>query len=554
MIASNHRIDKYIRMVEADAPRTNKIIKASVAHVKKAFETEEIFVDHEQLENYIGLAKYFPWKETFPWEEFVIGLHCCTYYIETGMPRWPELVLVTGRGTGKDGVIGLESMALTSPYNGIPQYNIDICANNKDQAIRPVTDLVDAFDNPKHKAKLMRHYYWTKERVKSKKTKSLITGHTANHKTKDGLRPGAVFYNELHQYENYNNIEVYKSALGKVEHPRIGYFTSQGYVREGPLDDLEKEAHDVLFGNMPDNGKLFLFYHLDNIEQIHDEKNWAMANPSLPYLPTLMAEIKRQYVEWKNNPDKNKDFEVKRMGLKRERSDVIVATWENILATKKPIPDMTGKPCVVGIDFTKVTDWAAINYHFIEGDNRIDLNHTWLCTQSKDLHRIKAPWQDWVTAGRITAVDDVEISPELIGAHLEVAMSKYQVKAVAIDNFRYAVMAPMLEKLGFSKKNKNLWLVRPSDIMKVVPVIERCFINQWFIWGNAPELRWATNNTKLIPVGKKEGLDKGNYEYGKIEAKSRKTDPFMALVASMVLEGELIGEYTGEIPDLDVIC
>ena len=31
-------------------------------------------------------------------------------------------------------------------------------------------------------------------------------------------------------------------------------------------------------------------------------------------------------------------------------------------------------------------------------------------------------------------------------------------------------------------------------------------------------------------------MDTGNYIYAKIEGKSRKTDPFMALVASMVIE------------------
>ena len=31
----------------------------------------------------------------------------------------------------------------------------------------------------------------------------------------------------------------------------------------------------------------------------------------------------------------------------------------------------------------------------------------------------------------------------------------------------------------------------------------------------------------------------GNFVYGKIEGRSRKTDPFMALVASMTIEEEL---------------
>ena len=86
-------------------------------------------------------------------------------------------------------------------------------------------------------------------------------------------------------------------------------------------------------------------------------------------------------------------------------------------------------------------------------------------------------------------------------------------------------------------------LVRPSDIMRVATMIDSCFANQWFTWGDNPVLRWATNNTKLIranrKAGKEDDADVGNFVYGKIEAKSRKTDPFMALAASMTVEDAL---------------
>ena len=79
-------------------------------------------------------------------------------------------------------------------------------------------------------------------------------------------------------------------------------------------------------------------------------------------------------------------------------------------------------------------------------------------------------------------------------------------------------------------------LVQPSDIMKVEPVIQECFNRQLFTWGDAPHLRWAVQNTKRVRSSRKLGSDTGNFYYAKIEAKSRKTDPFMALVASMVIE------------------
>ena len=53
-----------------------------------------------------------------------------------------------------------------------------------------------------------------------------------------------------------------------------------------------------------------------------------------------------------------------------------------------------------------------------------------------------------------------------------------------------------------------------------------------------PHLRWAVQNTKRVKSGVriKSDIDTGNFIYSKIEPKARKTDPWMALVHSMVCE------------------
>lgn len=196
------------------------------------------------------------------------------------------------------------------------------------------------------------------------------------------------------------------------------------------------------------------------------------------------------------------------------------------------------------IETTKITDFASVDLHFRDGDIRYDISHSWLCLQSKDIPRLKIPWRDWEKQGRLTLVDDVEIHPSLICNYIQQAKKEFNIKMLAIDDFRFALLSKYLQEIGFDAKvYKNLKMVRPSDIMKVATVIDSCFVNNWFVWGDAPELRWATNNTKLIRYGRKPGkeddADMGNYVYGKIEAKSRKTDPFMALVAAMTVEDVL---------------
>lgn len=540
----NKHIQEWIDIVEKGTYATCKEQKALIKKVRWCFEHEAIYVDEEQLEKYLGLAKYFPFDEVFPWQKFVIALHDCTYWKDTDMPRWPDLFCMIGRGAGKDGTIAFESTCLMSPYNGIQEYDVDICANNEDQAMRPVQDVINAFEEPAEIKKLKKFFYWTKEVVKCIKTKSVMRGRTNSPKGKDGLRSGIVVFNEIHQYEDYKNIDVFTTGLGKKKHPRRSYYTTNGNVREGPLDDLLETSEGILFGDDPDNGLLPFICRLDSKDEVDDEANWPKANPSLPYLPHLLEEIRKEYREWKKNPRRLPAFMTKRMNIPENAEETPVTDWENIKATNIVLPDLERWNCTCGIDFSKITDWASVNLHFRDGDLRYDISHSWLCLKSRDIPRMKCPWREWAEEGRLTLVDDVEIHPSLLTEYIQQAKRKYTIKMLAIDDFRFALLSKYLQEIGFDTKvNKNLKMVRPSDIMKVATVIDSCFANQWFRWGNAPELRWATNNTKMIRSGRKPGkeddADLGNYVYGKIEGKSRKTDPFMALVASMVVEDVL---------------
>lgn len=154
----------------------------------------------------------------------------------------------------------------------------------------------------------------------------------------------------------------------------------------------------------------------------------------------------------------------------------------------------------------------------------------------------------------MTVVDDVEIHPDLIAGYIQRMAQRYYIKSLALDNNRFALVSRSLKQIGFdATDHKNVHLVRPSDIMKTAPVIESVFVNRKFTWGDNPALRWAVNNTKLVRSSRNIGCDTGNFVYAKIEAKSRKTDPFMALVAAMTIEDVLQDVDYSSLPNMDVI-
>lgn len=563
----NPHILRYMEMVESGEVKACDDQIELVAHVRKCFETENIYTDDEQLKKYLGLARYFSFERLFEWEEFLLALHLCTFWHATGQPRWPDLFMLIGRGAGKDVYIAMEAICLVSPYSKLQQYDVDICANAEEQSMRPVNDIIDMMEDPRYRAKMKRHFYWTKELVKGMLYRGTIRGRTNNPKSKDGMRSGMVAHNEVHQYEDYRNIKVYETSLGKKKHPRRLYASSHGDVRGGPLDDLIAKSEQILKGRIADGGFLPFLCRLNNKPAVHDKANWEMANPSLRYLPDLMQETEKEYLEWKEEPLAHGDFMTKRMGIPQSAMDIAVTSWENVEATRtinkqsREMPDLRGRSCVAGLDYALITDMASVDLHFRDGDIRYDICHSWLCLQSKDLHRIKAPWQEWADAGYITLVDDVQIDPDLLSAYIEEKGREYNIAMLALDEFRYPLIANSLRKIGFdAKEYKNVTLVRPKDIMKVVPKIDSCFAKQFFIWGNNPPFQWAANNAKRVPAGSKlknmlgaTGADYGNFVYGKIEPKSRKTDPFMAMVAAMTAEDILGDGLAGSYDDLPVI-
>jgi len=542
-------IDKYMDAVRSGSIIVGEDIRLAMDYVEDKLSHPDVFIDTAKIDKAVELMERYFEITLFDWELFITAcIHC--FYNSNDTVVFDTFFIVEARGNGKNGFISPIAWYLTTHYHGIKGYNIDIVANAEDQAKTSFLDIYEILEATWAKSK--KFFYKTKEIIVNLRTKSYIKFNTSNAKTKDSKRTGCLIFDEVHQYENYDSIKVFTSGFGKRKHSRAFYITTNGNVRDGVFDDMLAISADVLKGIITDLGWLPLIYRIDKEEDALDPRMWHKANPSLRYLPALQKEIQKQFIEMKYTPALEEEFYTKRMNWPKQNRAIIVTEWNNIAATNKPLPDLTGCSATVGIDYARITDFASVNIHFREGDNRYDINHSWLCLKSADLSRLKIPWEQWGADNHLTIVDDVEINPNLLSEYIAEQMTKYNIVKLALDNFRYALVAKSLEALGFSSDRKNIKLVRPSDIIKVVPVIESCFARQYFIWGDNPPLRWAVNNTKLIKSGYKAGNDTGNYVYGKIEGKSRKTDPFMALVASMIIEDEL-GTGESAFDDLPVI-
>lgn len=530
----NRHIQDYIDLVRSGTVQVCEAQHLLCDYVEQCFRTEPIHVDEAQLERYLSYQKYFPF-DLFPWERFCFALHNCVYR-KDGSLRWPILVIYIGRGGGKNGYLAFEDFCLLTNTNGVKNYNIDIFAMSERQAKTSWQDVYEVLEA--NEKKMRKHFRWTKEIIVNTDTGSEFCYNTSSPKTKDGFRPGKVDFDEYHAYETYRLVEVAVTGLGKRPRPRRTIISTDGNVRGGPLDDLKATCNAILQGDEPDNGTLPFLCRLDDPEEAHDQTMWHKANPSLQYLPDLFRETQIEYAAYKTNPVANSSFITKRMNCPPVVSEGNIAEWSQILGTNQSINEerLFGMPCVAGIDYASTTDMIAAGLLFHVDNLYIWVTHSWVCRHSRDLPRIRAPLEEWAARDLLTFVDAPEIPASLPATWLSLKAAQLGASIIGcgLDSYRFQLMRTALAEIGLDAgRGGNIKMLRPSDEMKIAPIITSAFVNGSFVWGDNPLVRWAAWNSKL------EINKLGNITYGKIEPKSRKTDPFKALVAAMCVSDKL---------------
>ena len=480
-------------------------------------ESDNLYVDEDKVAKYLSYQKYFPF-ELLPWEKFILVLMLGLYKKDTDSPRFNTLFCMIGRGSGKNAFISYLVFCLTTETNGIPNYNIDIIANSELQAKTSFNDLYNVLNNPKFIDKFKKNFHWNREVITNKKTNSQLRFKTSNAKSADGLRPGAIIFDEVHQYQNWDNINVHKTGLGKVKDGREFYITTNGEVRDSVLDELLNKSLEILNGTMEDFGHLPFICRLDDKEEVHNECNWFKANPSLYQMPNLLAQMKKEYQDYKLNPVVNKSFIDKRMNLPQMYSFSAITDYENIKNTNQTIPfeELNGLYCTVGIDFATISDMVAVAICVKKNKKYYLITHAWM--------------------GLLTFTDGVENDPREIFQWIKDTTEKYGliIDGIAIDLYRLSVMKKAMEDFGFDYDDKDeTKLVRPSDIMLTVPIIDSLFNRNAIVVGDSPLWRWSANNTQLVPK------QNGNFVYDKIDAFRRKNDLFMATVHAIAISDRL---------------
>ena len=318
-------IDDYIKYAEEHPKWINKKRKLLIENiVKPLLKRNDVFLDEDTYRNCLQYCK-LNYYELFKFQKFIYAF---AFMYKDDMPVFPKFFIKEGRGNGKDGFIVPLVNFLQTPLYGVRNYHVEIVANSEEQVKDTFKVAYDMLhDNPKFKGK----FSVTKELIRNLATGSEMKYNTSNAKTKDGKRTGCLVLNEIHAYEYYDQINVFESSFGKVKHSREFIITTDGYVRDGPLDEISSMCLEILETGENPLGYFPFICEIDNMKEVDDPEAWHKANPSKEYMPILANQIMHDYLEMKKIPSKRAEFLTKRMNRPARKEEETVTTWQNVL-------------------------------------------------------------------------------------------------------------------------------------------------------------------------------------------------------------------------------
>lgn len=547
---SNKYVDEYIQLYETGKIKLNKERIMLIEYLRKyVLNRDDLYFDDEMIENCIRFGEkwYFP---LVPFDKFLIAF-IFLFFKKNNRIFYRKHLWLIARGAGKNGLITVVTNFLISPLHGIQEYNISIVANSEEQA---KTSFDEAYNTIGRSSTLKAMFARTKVKITCKKTEAILKFRTSNGETKDGLRDGAVVFDEIHQYEGNKDVRVHISGLGKKPNPREFYIGTDGYVRDGFLDNMKEKALKVLKGEARVNSLFPFICKLDDEAEVDNVENWEKANPMLceprgEYAQGLLDTIFEEYEDLEDDPTNREEFMTKRMNLPVTDLEKSVAKWEEIEATNRPFPDLEYKECIGCLDYASIRDFAACGLLFRDEGDYVFKTHSYARKAFVDKYysyskkhdaemagKAKfAPIREWEEKGLLTVVEGETIDPNVIVQWFVHMRQFYNIKKIIADNFRMEILSPLFEAEGFEIEI----IKNPRAIHSLLsPRIELAFANQQIIFDDNPLMRWYTNNV-LVSIKKD-----GNKEYLKKEPIRRKTDGFQAFVHGMYRADEILENET----------
>lgn len=324
----------------------------------------------------------------------------------------------------------------------------------------------------------------------------------ANSDKQDGLNPHGAIGDEIHEFDDAEQINVIETGMGSRLQPMLDLITTAGFNIYGPCYKIRGDQIKVLKGINKDDHTCAFINTIDDGDDWHDRSVWPKSNPHIGITP-YWSYMDIQYQKAINEGGRTEvNFITKNLNVWTTSGDTWVSDrdWMASTSGEYDLEILRGRPCYLGLDLSATKDLTVVVAIFppTDGDPKFRILCEFYCPEDTIPERSKSDrvfYDVWAEEGYIKATPGRTVDYSYIIATLKEWKQKYNIKRLDYDpTFAYQLIDE-IEALGIKC---HIYGQNTKDMNPPINELERLILNKEIDHGAHPILRWNVSNVMLF--------------------------------------------------------
>jgi phage terminase large subunit-like protein len=401
-------------------------------------------------------------------------------------------VLSMGRKNGKTQLAAALALCHLCGPESEERGEVYSCANDRFQAskiFQEMEAMIIRHPRLRLRCNIMRH---TKT-IEDIQNNSTYTALSREAKTKMGLNPSFIVYDELGQSPDRDLYDAMDTAMGARANPLMLVISTQAADDLAPMSRLIDYGFQIQSGEIDDPTFLLAFYATDMDADPWDEANWEASNPALGDFRSL-EDVRRQANQAQKLPELQNSFRnlILNQRVAAETRFIERSQWQACAA--EPLIPPRAK-VYAGLDLGSTRDLSALVIVYVDpltSEYHVQ-PYFWLpgnlrARRDED----KVPYDVWQRQGFLYTTGEAT-DPELIALKIAEINGITPIAGIAYDRWKIADM-----KREFDKHSIRVPLIEfgqgYKDMNGAVDILQRAIITRKLRHGDNPLLTWNAFN------------------------------------------------------------
>ena len=297
--------------------------------------------------------------------------------------------------------------------------------------------------------------------------------------------------------------QILKQSMSMREQPLLIMITTQGFVRDGMLDEFYELAKDVIYNQDSQNERFIAFvYEQDSKEEINDESMWVKSNPSIDVIKSR-EDLREKVAMAKTNSSLMASLLVKDFDIVQNGSQLFL-TWEEVniddkdLLVHKLSTNLYDTYCTLGFDLSASgTDASAATINIKKDGKYHILTKMWIPASRYEVWKdnFKLPVDKWIEAGYLALSGDTQVNYEDMLSWFLDTCDRYKLSPVSchFDRYQSQFLIKELEDRGINM------VPTPMTTKVLSPLCFQCkalLQSKKIVYYN-PVLKWMLLNVEV---------------------------------------------------------